>query len=170
MGLYGRPLSVPVEAGLYGRSPGDCVARSFPLMEVDPIDLVCLLYWLDVQPGPDDLVSLNTQEGHSPHSELLPIGLRPMIVQFGPYGVSFFHLVGDLYLYIWNRREKEAPVVPYPCLPNEISFRVKWLLTAKVWSKTRHHRVQVVAIRDLYYALEYQFGGRIRLLMLYLLL
>ncbi len=27
VGLYGRPLSVPVEAGLYGRSLGDCVAR-----------------------------------------------------------------------------------------------------------------------------------------------
>jgi hypothetical protein len=35
-----------------------------------------------------------------------------MIVQFGPYGVSFFHLAQDLYLYIWNRREKEAPVFP----------------------------------------------------------
>ena len=35
-GLYGRPLSVPVEVGLYGRSLGDCVARSLPLMEVDP--------------------------------------------------------------------------------------------------------------------------------------
>ena len=33
VGLYGRPLSVPVEVGLYGRSLGDCVARSFPLME-----------------------------------------------------------------------------------------------------------------------------------------
>ncbi len=35
-GLYGRPLSFPVGEGLYGRSLGDCVARSFPLMEVDP--------------------------------------------------------------------------------------------------------------------------------------
>ncbi len=80
VGLYGRPLSVPVEVGLYGRSLGDRYARSFPLIEVDPIDLVCLLHFLDVQPGPDDLVSLNAQESHSLHSELLPIGLRPMIV------------------------------------------------------------------------------------------
>ncbi len=34
--MVARPLSVPVEVGLYGRSLGDCVARSFPLMEVDP--------------------------------------------------------------------------------------------------------------------------------------
>lgn len=57
-----------------------------------------LLYWLDVQPGPADLVSLNTCEGNSFHKELLSIGLRPMIVQFGPDSVSYCHLVEDLYL------------------------------------------------------------------------
>ncbi len=31
MGLYGRPLSVPVEVGLYGRP-----RCSFPLQDVDP--------------------------------------------------------------------------------------------------------------------------------------
>ncbi len=62
--------------------------------------LVWLLNRLNVQPSPDELISLNTHQGHSPYSVLLPIGLCPMIVQFGPYGVSFFHFAQDLYLYV----------------------------------------------------------------------
>jgi hypothetical protein len=132
--------------------------------------LVWLLYWLAVHPSPDDLVSLNTLEGHSPLNELLPIRLRPMKVQFGPYSVSLFHRAQDLYLQIWNRREKEAPVFPHPCWPSEGPLRVKRLLTAKVWGKIRHHRVQVVPIGCLYHALENRFGGRVRLHILYLFL
>jgi len=49
-------------------------------------------YWLDVQPGPDDLFSLNTHEGHSLHGELLSIGLRSVIVQLSPDSVSFCYL------------------------------------------------------------------------------
>src|SRR5205823_13472089 len=75
---------------------------------------------LNVQPSPDDLVSLNTHQGHSHHILLLPIGLCPMIVQFGPDGVSFFHLPQDLYLYVWNSCEKEAPVFPHTLLSDEI--------------------------------------------------
>jgi hypothetical protein len=116
------------------------------------------LYWLDVQPGPHNLVSLNTREGHSPYTEPLSIGLYTMIVQFGPYDISFCHLIEDLYLYIWNRREEEAPVFPYPCLPGEVPLRVQGLLTAKVRSKTCHHSIQIVAIGGLYHALEYRFG------------
>jgi hypothetical protein len=37
-----------------------------------------------------------------------------MIVQFGPYGVSFFHLAQDLYLYIWNRGINSCQI----CLTN----------------------------------------------------
>jgi len=40
---------------------------------------------------------------------------------------------------------------------------VERLLTAVVWRETRHHRFKIVAIRGLYHALEYQFGGRLRL-------
>src|ERR1051326_3500115 len=106
---------------------------------------------LNVQASPGDLLSLNTLDSHSLHRVLLPIGLCPMIVQFGPDRVSFCYLAQDLYLYVWNRCEEEAPVFPHTCLPDEklelllvfphtclpdeISFRVERLLTAIVWGK-----------------------------------
>ena len=77
-----------------------------------------VLDFLDIQPSPADLISSNTLADHSPYIELLSIGLCPMIVQFGPHGVSFFDLAQDLYLYVWNRREKEAPVVPHASRPD----------------------------------------------------
>src|SRR6266516_4554240 len=115
--------------------------------------LVWHLHWIDVQSSPDDLISLNTKEDHSPHRVLLSIGLHPIIVQLCPYGISFFHLAQYLYLYIWNRLEEEAPVFPHACLPGEVQLRVERLLTAIVRSKTRHHSVQIVAIQGLYHAL-----------------
>ncbi len=42
--------------------------------------LVWLLYRLDIQPGPGDLVGLNTQDGHAPCRMLLTIYLRAMKV------------------------------------------------------------------------------------------
>ena len=60
------------------------------------------LYWLEVQPCPGDLSVLNALDGHTFHIELLSIDLRPMIVQFGPYGVSLCHLVEDHCMYIWD--------------------------------------------------------------------
>jgi hypothetical protein len=128
------------------------------------------LYWLDVQPSPDDLVRLNPLQGHSPYPVLLPIGLPPMKVQFGPDGVSFCHLAQDLDLDIWNRREEETPVFAHPSLSDKVSFRVERLLTAKVRSETGHHRLQIVLIRSLYHALEHQPGGRMRLRILSLFL
>src|SRR5947207_15693507 len=100
-----------------------------------------LLKSLNIQSSPGDLVSLNTHQGHSHHIVLLPIDLCPMIVQFGPYSVSFFHLAKDLYLYVWNRREEEFPVFPHTLLSDEISFRVERLLAAIVWRKKRQHRL-----------------------------
>src|SRR5205823_5206785 len=58
-----------------------------------------ILNWLDVQPSPANLVSLDTLDGHSLYRELLSVGLRSMIMQFGPYCVSFFYLTEDIYLY-----------------------------------------------------------------------
>src|ERR1051326_949573 len=118
---------------------------------------------LNVQASPGDLLSLNTLNSHSPHRVLLPIGLCPMIGQFGPDRVSFFYLAQNLYLYIWNRREEETPVFPYTRLPDEISFRVERLLAAIAWRKKRHHRLQIVPIGRLYHALEHHFGRRRRL-------
>ena len=37
-----------------------------------------LLDFLDIQPSPADQISLNAQQGHSPHRILLSIGLRGM--------------------------------------------------------------------------------------------
>src|ERR1051326_4689375 len=125
---------------------------------------------LNVQASPGDLLSLNTLDSHSLHRVLLPIGLCPMIVQFGPDRVSFCYLAQDLYLYVWNRCEEEAPVFPHTCLPDEISFRVERLLTAIVWGKKRHHHLQIVPIGRLYHALEHHFRGRIGLRILCLFL
>src|SRR2546421_12115253 len=131
---------------------------------------VQLLDFLDIQPGPDDLVSLNTQQGHSPRRLLCSTGLRSMKVQLGPDRVSFYRLIENLYLKIWHGREKEAPVFPHACRTGEVPLWMKRLLAAIVRSITRHHRLQIMSIRSLNHTLEYQLGGRIRLRILYLFL
>lgn len=100
---------------------------------------------------------------------LLSINMRSMIVQFGPHGVSLYCFNQHLYLEIWHRRKKEAPVFPHACLPGEVSFWIERLLAAKVGRKTRHHRFKIVAIRGLNHALEYYLRGGMRLRILYLL-
>jgi hypothetical protein len=120
--------------------------------------LAWLLNRLNVQSGPDDLVSLNTLDGYPSRRLLLSIGLRSMKVQLSPDGVSFYHLIENLYPKIWHRREKETPVFPHSCLSDEVSFRVERLLTTIVWGKTRHHDIQIVSIRSLNHALEYYLG------------
>lgn len=114
---------------------------------------------LDIQPGPGDLVILNTLKEHSARHELLSIDLCSVVVQLSPDGVSVCYLVEDVYLYIGNRREEECPVLTHAFRASKVSLRMKRLLTAIAGSKPGNQRLQIVTIHVLNHSLKDFFGG-----------